>query len=224
MSFKAFLEELGQLIHNRSVISCVYPKLVALETVNELASLSCAYPGLICTRGRDVIQHLNEHANPSVLFVTEHLQDGSGLELIRKLSATPFDHRCILILTHNHDLNQIGLNDASISGVVLDHNIGNATCVMVRALRAVNRQERFVDPELLQPNSPASTARESLSDRELEVLSLVAEGLSNREVAERLYLATTTVRDHVQAVMRKLDVRSRTGAAVAGLRLGLLNG
>ena len=66
------------------------------------------------------------------------------------------------------------------------------------------------------------TTKDELSSRELEVLGLVAEGLSNREVAERLFLAPTTVRDHVQSLMHKLRVKSRTGAAVAGLRLGLL--
>ena len=105
---------------------------------------------------------------------------------------------------------------------MLDQNIGRDSCVLEQALKAVNRSQRFVDPELSSVSSPTSIGTEPLSERELEVLGLVAEGLSNREVAERLYLAPTTVRDHVQALMRKLDVRSRTGAAVAGLRLGLL--
>ena len=222
MSFKSFLTELGQLIHHRSVISCTYPKLVALETVNELTELNCAFPGLNCSKGADVLTHVNQHNNPSVLFITEHLADGSGLELIQRLSRSRLDHRCVLILTHNHDLNREGIDDPSISAVVLDHNIGRDSCVLEQALQAVNRNQRFVDPELSNSSSPKPLGAEPLSERELEVLGLVAEGLSNREVAERLYLAPTTVRDHVQALMRKLDVRSRTGAAVAGLRLGLL--
>lgn len=222
MSFKSFLTELALLIHNRSVISCTYPKLVALETVNELTGLNCAFPGLNCSKGADVIEHVNRHQNPSMLFVTEHLEDGSGLELIRTLAASGLDHRCVLILTHNHDLNRDGINDPSISGVVLDHNIGRDCCVLEQALKAVNRNERFLDPELSRASGDSPTNTEPLSDRELEVLGLVAEGLSNREVAERLYLAPTTVRDHLQSLMRKMDVRSRTGAAVAGLRMGLL--
>ena len=222
MSFKSFLTELAQLIHHRSVISCTYPKLVALETVNELTGLNCAFPGLTCSKGADVIRHVNQHQNPSMLFVTEHLEDGLGLELIRSLSESGLDHRCVLILTHNHDLNRDGINDPSISGVVLDHNIGRDCCVLEQALKAVNRNERFLDPELSRASVDSPTNTEALSDRELEVLGLVAEGLSNREVAERLYLAPTTVRDHLQSLMRKMDVRSRTGAAVAGLRMGLL--
>ena len=52
--------------------------------------------------------------------------------------------------------------------------------------------------------------------------SLVADGLTNKQIGERMHLAATTVRDHMQSVMRKLQVNSRTGAAVAGLRQGLL--
>ena len=103
---------------------------------------------------------------------------------------------------------------------MIDHNIGGPTCVLTKALRAVNRNERFIDPSV--EISPNLIQQERLSDRELEVLSLVADGLSNKEVGEQLHLASTTVRDHMQSVMRKLNVRSRTGAAVAGLRQGLL--
>ena len=222
MSFKAFLEELGQLIHHRSVISCVYPKLVALETVQELTKLNCAYPGLITTSGAAVKEHLNRYQHPSMLFVTEYLEDGSGLDLIRELHQAPSDHRCVLIVTHNHALAHDTLSDPTISGIVLDQNIGTPGCVLTQALQAVNRDGRYVDPNLNRTEFDPITAKDALSSRELEVLGLVAEGLSNREVAERLFLAPTTVRDHVQSLMRKLRTKSRTGAAVAGLRLGLL--
>ena len=222
MAFKSFLEELGLLIHHRSVISCIYPKLVALETVQELTNLNCAYPGLITTSGAAVKEHLNRYQNPSMLFVTEHLEDGSGLDLIHELDQAAVDNRSVLIVTHNHALAHDTLNDSAISGAVLDHNIGTPGCVLTQALQAVNRNGRYVDPDLIKPVDKAKPTNEALSTRELEVLGLVAEGLSNREVAERLYLAPTTVRDHVQSLMRKLHAKSRTGAAVAGLRLGLL--
>ena len=225
MSFKAFLGELSLLIHNRAVISCVYPKLVALETIQELANLNCAYPGLISTSGAEVRTHLQTHAHPAVLFITEHLDDGDGLDLIRDLHQqnNELDHRAVLILTHNHKLSGAALRDPSISGVVLDQNIGTPGCALVQALRAVNTKGRFVDPDLQERSDHGhATERSTLTDREREVLKLVADGLSNREIADHLYLAPTTVRDHVQAIMRKLKVHSRTGAAVAGLRRGLL--
>jgi len=54
------------------------------------------------------------------------------------------------------------------------------------------------------------------------VLQLVADGMSNKEIAAELYIAPTTARDHMQSVMRKLQVNTRTAAAVAGLKLELL--
>ena len=224
MSFKDFLVELGKLIHDRSVISCVYPRLVALEAVNELTTLNHSNPGLISTSREAVLNHLKSTPRPAVVFVTEHLLDGSGLELIHKLNKSALDHRFILILTHNHALNPTTVQNPSLSGVVLDHNIGGPTCVLVEALRAVNRNQQFIDPELHQKKSrPTDQAPKILSERELEVLELAANGMSNKEMAAELYIAPTTARDHMQSVMRKLQVNSRTAAAVAGLKLGLLD-
>jgi DNA-binding NarL/FixJ family response regulator len=75
------------------------------------------------------------------------------------------------------------------------------------------------------PRGPHSRTRENpagLTARELEVLGLLAEGLRNAEIAERLVLSEKTVGHHVSAVLRKLDVRSRGEAATKALRLGLL--
>ena len=223
MSFKDFLVELGKLIHDRSIISCVYPRLVALEAVNELTTLNYSNPGLISTSGDAVLNHLKASPHPAVVFLTEHLFDGSGLELIHSLANSTLDHRFILILTDNHALDPETVQNHSLSGVVLDHNIGGPTCVLVEALRAVNRNQQFIDPELNQKNTKtAINIPKILSNRELQVLQLAASGMSNKELAAELYIAPTTARDHMQSVMRKLQVNTRTAAAVAGLKLGLL--
>ena len=221
MSFPTFLHELGKLIQERAVISCIHPRLVAMDTVNELANLTCAYPGLSASSKAAVLDHLDNNPAQSILFISEHLQDGTGLDLIRQVRRRDLNHRCVLILTDNHDQSAEDMQDPVLSAVVLDQNIGGPTCVLTQALAAVNRNERFVDPAIhICENTTVQV--EQLSDRELQVLSLVADGLSNKEVGERMHLATTTVRDHLQSVMRKLKVSSRTGAAVAGLRQGLL--
>ena len=222
-SFKNFLSELGRLIHDRSIISCVYPKLVALEAVNELTKLNSSLPGLISTSKEAVLNHLKENPYPAVVFVTEHLFDGSGLELIQTLTESNLDHRFILILTNNHTLNPTIFQKAYFSGVVCDHNIGGPTCVLAAALHAVNQNQQFIDPELKQAPRTTTNPPKVLSDREQEVLQLAANGMSNKEMAAELYIATTTARDHMQSIMRKLQVNSRTAAAVAGLKLGLLD-
>ena len=221
MSFPAFLRELGQLIQERAVISCIHPRLVAMDTIHEMAGLTCAHPGLTASSGASVLAHLEHHQAQAILFISEHLQDGSGFELIREVHKRDSKHRSVLILTDNHDQSVRALQDPVLAAVVLDDNIGGPTCVLTKALAAVNHGERFVDPAI-RYGTTTSSDFERLSERELEVLSLVADGLSNKEVGERLHLASTTVRDHMQSVMRKLQVNTRTGAAVAGLRQGLL--
>ena len=223
MSFKNFLSELGRLIHDRSIISCIYPKLVALEAVNELTKLNSSHPGLISTSKEAVLNHLNESTYPAVVFVTEHLFDGSGLELIQTLTESNLDHRFILILTDNHTLNPAIFQKSYLSGVVCDHNIGGPTCVLAAALRAVNQNQQFIDPELNRVHPKKTIPPNVLSEREREVLQLAADGMSNKEMAAELYIAPTTARDHMQSIMRKLQVNSRTAAAVAGLKLGLLD-
>ena len=222
MTFTAFLRELGQLITERAVVSCIYPRLVALETVNEIAGLTFAQPGLITTSAKEVIKHVELHPVPTLLFVSEHLVDGGGPSLIREIHHKVEDQRSVLILTDNHELTPDVLADPIFSSVVIDQNIGGSSCVLTQALRAVNRNERFLDPAIEQNSLATMLNDDALSRRELDVLGLVAEGLSNKQVAERLHLASTTVRDHLQSVMRKLNVNSRTGAAVAGFRKGLL--
>lgn len=222
MTFTAFLRELGKLITERAVVSCIYPRLVALETVNEIAGLTFAQPGLITTSAKEVIKHVELHPVPTLLFVSEHLVDGDGPSLIREIHHKVEDQRSVLILTDNHQLTPDVLADPIFSSVVIDQNIGGSSCVLTQALRAVNRNERFLDPAIEQNSLATMLNDDALSRRELDVLGLVAEGLSNKQVAERLHLASTTVRDHLQSVMRKLNVNSRTGAAVAGFRKGLL--
>ena len=70
--------------------------------------------------------------------------------------------------------------------------------------------------------NPKSEMVEPLSERELEVLRLVAQGLSNREISERLFLALNTVKGHNQKIFDKLQVQSRTEAVARARELGLL--
>jgi len=98
---------------------------------------------------------------------------------------------------------------------------------LVSAIQAVARQLRVVDP-LLAPaiGTRASTEEtplaEELTPREHEVLQLLAEGVSNRAIAQELNISEHTVKFHVNAIMGKLDAQSRTEAVVRATRLGLI--
>ena len=93
----------------------------------------------------------------------------------------------------------------------------------------MSRDEPSLPPEITrrllarlgQPDSPAQSLTEPLTERETEVLQLVASGLSNRGIAERLHVSETTVRTHVSRVLGKLGVKNRVQAALFALRTGI---
>ena len=89
------------------------------------------------------------------------------------------------------------------------------------AVEAVLQEQAFVDPARTGDAGDRDAAAEpDLTLREVAVLQLVADGLSNREIGERLHIATSTARDHVQDILRRLGARSRAAAAVEGVRRG----
>ena len=83
-------------------------------------------------------------------------------------------------------------------------------------------EHKSADESHVPPALPAHSLTEPLSQRELEVLQLIAQGLSNREISERLFLALDTVKGHNRNIFRKLQVRRRTEAVARARELGLL--
>ena len=80
----------------------------------------------------------------------------------------------------------------------------------------------FVDPSLIDADRVESEPPKMLSERQLEILALVAEGLSNREIADRLHISVNTARDHLSEILSRLGVGNRASAVSAALRLRLI--
>ena len=113
---------------------------------------------------------------------------------------------------------------AGASGVVrrdaTPERLAAAIHAVLTGLRVVD--EPFCDDLLALPSAPPGTVEEPLTGREQEVLELVAEGLSNREIAEVLNISAHTVKFHLNAVLTKLDATTRTEAVVNAARWGVL--
>jgi LuxR family transcriptional regulator, maltose regulon positive regulatory protein len=107
------------------------------------------------------------------------------------------------------------LSEAAAHGVMPDY-IGKLLAVFEA------EEQKSEDKSILPPVSPAQSLIEPLSQRELEVLQLIAQGLSNREIGERLFLALDTIKGHNRRIYDKLQVQSRTEAIARARELGLL--
>ena len=107
------------------------------------------------------------------------------------------------------------LSEAAARGIMPDYT--------AKLLAVFEAEEHKSEDESRLPHAlPAQSLTEPLSQRELEVLRLVAQGLSNREISERLFLAVITVKGHNRNIFRKLQVRRRTEAVARARELGLL--
>lgn len=166
---------------------------------------------------------------PDVLVLDVNLPDISGLEVVRQLCAQGAA-TAILILTVHKDVQTVfGMLECGALGYVLKDE---ALETLENAVRAAARGENWLSPAIASQvvrravNQPLEPARPpalpaDLTPREGEVLRLLAEGLDNTAIAQKLVLTTRTVQNHVSNIYGKLGVTSRTEAALLAIRCGL---
>jgi DNA-binding NarL/FixJ family response regulator len=214
------------LLRDRNLLVAVFPRLLALSLAFRSPPSEAPSPlrRLEITSSREAaLAILDRCQEPFLLLVSEHLADGPGLDLVAAVRQRSPQHRCVLLLTHNHRVLVEAAVASGADAVVLEESLGR-TGALVHAVEQLVQGRRFIDPacgasgEAANPEGPATA--EALTAREVEVLRLVAQGCSNREIGEQLHIAASTARDHVQDILRRLGVRSRAAAAVAGVRLG----
>jgi DNA-binding NarL/FixJ family response regulator len=172
---------------------------------------------------------LTARARPDVVVMDLNLPRTSGVEATRSLLASNADAR-VLVLTVSAD--ERSVLDALMAGAC-GYLLKDATIDEIAAgVRAAATGQSFVSPRVAHHlvhrlRGPAGVERESapdetkLSERELEILRLVAEGCDNEDIAERLFLSPRTVKNHVSSILTKLDMDNRVQAAVYAVRRGL---
>jgi two-component system response regulator DevR len=155
-------------------------------------------------------------SRPDVAVVDVQLPDGSGVDLCRELRSSPDAPRCLVLTAFDDEEALVGAIMAGASGYLLKQVRGQD---LVTAVREVAAGRSLLDPVttarvLDRMRRPAQTdVLAGLTDQERRVLELIGEGMTNRQIAERLFLAEKTVKNYVTSVLAKLGMERRTQAA-----------
>jgi DNA-binding NarL/FixJ family response regulator len=179
--------------------------------------------------GSEAVALSAEH-RPHVVLMDVRMPVMDGIEATREIAATGEDGPRILILT-TFDLDDYVYDalQAGASGFLLKDVPAES---LFEAVRVIASGEALLAPTItrrliaefarMRPRQVRPEALADLTPRETEILGLVAEGLSNREIAERLVLSDETVKTHVSHVLRKLGLRDRAQAVVIAYETGLV--
>jgi len=170
--------------------------------------------------GREAMERIDMLV-PDVVLLDLHLPDADGVAVAGRVRARHPDVR-IVIFTAGADLGEMRkASAADIDGLLLKTMpVGE----LIRAIREVANGREVVDRDLVGSLSTpdVETGAVALSERELEVLSLLAKGMTNKDVAAALFISRATVKTHIENLLRKLNANDRAAAVAEGFRRGLL--
>jgi two-component system, NarL family, response regulator LiaR len=159
---------------------------------------------------------------PEVIIMDVHMPGGiDGIETTRRLKATLPEVHIIVLSSFSDDSRLIG---AMRAGAITYVQKEAEPEVLLNAVRHAALGQAVMEPELMQRIMQAKDLRfaDTLTERELDVLKAVADGLTNGEIARHLHIGEETVKTHISSVLRKLGLAHRTQAAVYALRTGLV--
>ena len=160
---------------------------------------------------------------PHVAILDGRLPDGSGIEVCRAVRAVDPDIQALILTSYDDDEALFAAIMAGAAGYVLKEIKGSD---LVSAVRQVAAGNSLIDPSLTarvleRVRNPPATAPElaDLTEQELKLLGHIAEGLTNRQIGEQMFLAEKTVKNYVSSILSKLGLERRTQAAVLASRL-----
>lgn len=157
---------------------------------------------------------------PDVAVLDVRLPDGSGIDLCRDIRSAHPDVRCLMLTAYDDDQATYTAVLAGASGYVLKDIRGQG---LLESIRRVARGENLMDAaasrRIVQVAAEETSEAATLTLRERQVLELIAEGFTNRQIGERLELAEKTVKNYVSGLLAKLGMERRTQAAVYGAQL-----
>jgi DNA-binding NarL/FixJ family response regulator len=172
---------------------------------------------------QEAVEQALQH-RPDVVIMDIRLPGKSGIEATQEITQKLPDTKVIMLTSFAEDNLLFDAIMAGASGYVLKQ-IGSGE--LVRALETVARGEKLLDPAVTQKvfDRVRQSSREAqgesfgqLTERELQILALVAEGKTNKEIAEKVFLSEKTVRNYVSSILDKLNLSTRSEAAAYAVK------
>jgi NarL family two-component system response regulator LiaR len=178
--------------------------------------------------GEEAIALVNR-LRPHVALMDIAMPKVNGIEATRQIKASQPATAVLILTAYDNDQYILALLEAGAAGYLLKNVSGKD---LVNAIRAVYAGEAVLHPAIAQKvfRSFGAAGRETnelaqlaeLSEREMEILRMAAKGMSNQDIAGKLFLSRRTVQAHLANIFRKMDVGSRTEAVLQALRKGWL--
>jgi len=188
--------------------------IASLKTILE-ASSEVQVVGIGCS-GQEAID-LYKHHKPDILLMDIRMSGMSGLDAAETILSSDPAARILFLTTFSDDEYIIRALKMGARGYILKQNYES----IVPSLKAVyNGQSVFGDdivsriPDMLRKNRKPDFSKYGISEKEAEIIVLVAEGMNNKEIASTLYLSEGTVRNYLSVILEKLQLRDRTQLAV----------
>lgn len=160
---------------------------------------------------------------PDVAVLDARLPDGSGIELCGRLRELAPGVRCLVLTSYDDEEAIVAAIQAGAAGYVLKEVEGDS---LLSSVRAVGNGHSLIDPVMarrviawIEQTNEGPRELAGLTEQQRKILELLAEGLTNKQIGDRLYLAEKTVKNHVTRILAKLGVQRRTQAALLASRL-----
>ncbi len=179
--------------------------------------------------GAEAVELVAQH-QPDLVLMDLKMPGMNGIEATRQIRTHYPEVEVLVLTTYDDDEWVFDAIRAGATGYLLKDT---SRADVIQAVRGTVAGRSFVDPQVTgkllqhvasQQEHPATLITDKLTDREVDVLRLLAQGLNNADIAGRLYLSEGTVRNYISAIISKLDVADRTQAAVMAIRHGLGSG
>lgn len=174
---------------------------------------------------------------PDVILMDIGLPNIDGIEATRRIKETGLDSKVLIFTSRDNEDDVFACFKAGADGYIMK---GSSPEQTTNAIKAVSEGTAWIDPAIarlvlsnIQKNTPAPVASGEinyragkntygLTEREMEVLALIVEGLSNPQIADKLVITRATAKAHVHSILQKLYVDDRTKAAVMAMKEGLV--